>query len=104
MAAYSLDLRERIIRAVEGGEQTKRAVAALFDVPESFILSSYGSAVKWVIWHPYRTAAVTRPSCRKNNSRTLRKLNRALAKALETIAPEDIVGWFIHCGYVYSFE
>lgn len=37
MAAYSLDLRERIIRAVEGGEQTKRAVAALFEVHESFI-------------------------------------------------------------------
>ena len=37
MAAYSLDLRERIIRAVEGGEQSKRAVAALFEVHESFI-------------------------------------------------------------------
>jgi transposase len=37
MTAYSLDLRERIIRAVEGGEQTKRAVAALFEVHESFI-------------------------------------------------------------------
>ena len=37
MAAYSLDLRERIIRAVEGGAQTKRAVAALFEVHESFI-------------------------------------------------------------------
>ena len=37
MAAYSLDLRERIIRAVEGEEQTKRAVAALFEVHESFI-------------------------------------------------------------------
>lgn len=37
MAPYSLDLRERIIRTVEGGEQTKRAVAALFEVHESFI-------------------------------------------------------------------
>ena len=36
MAAYSVDLRERMIRAVEGGEQTKRAVAAQFEVPESF--------------------------------------------------------------------
>ena len=41
---------------------------------------------------------------RKAKARTLRKLNRALAKALDTIAPEDIVGWFVHCGYVYSFE
>ena len=37
MAAYSLDLRERIIRAVESEEQTKRAVAAQFEVHESFI-------------------------------------------------------------------
>ncbi|MFN7930474.1 MAG: IS630 transposase-related protein [Blastocatellia bacterium] len=37
MAAYSLDLRERIITAVERGDQTKRAVAALFEVHESFI-------------------------------------------------------------------
>lgn len=37
MAAYSLDLRERIISAVERGDQTKRAVAALFEVHESFI-------------------------------------------------------------------
>ena len=41
---------------------------------------------------------------RKAKARTLRKLNRALAKALKTIAPEDIVGWFIHCGYVYSLK
>ena len=41
---------------------------------------------------------------RSAKARTLRKLNRALAKALETISPEDIVGWFIHCGYIYSFE
>ena len=41
---------------------------------------------------------------RRAKARTLRKLNRALAKALATIAPEDIVGWFVHCGYVYSFE
>jgi transposase len=37
MAGYSLDLRERIIKAVERGDQTKRAVAALFEVHESFI-------------------------------------------------------------------
>lgn len=37
MAGYSLDLRERIISAVERGDQTNRAVAALFEVHESFI-------------------------------------------------------------------
>lgn len=41
---------------------------------------------------------------RRAKARTLRKLYRALQQALDTITPEDIVGWFIHCGYVYSFE
>lgn len=37
MAGYSLDLRERIISAVERGDQTNRAVALRFEVHESFI-------------------------------------------------------------------
>lgn len=37
MAAYSSDLRKRIIDAVERGEQTKREIAELFNVHESFI-------------------------------------------------------------------
>lgn len=39
---------------------------------------------------------------RRAKARTLDKLDQALARALATITPEDIVGWFIHCGYVYS--
>ena len=35
--AYSLDLRKRIVAAVERGVETKRALAALFGVHESFI-------------------------------------------------------------------
>jgi transposase len=35
--AYSLDLRQRIVNAVERGVGTKREIAALFDVHESFI-------------------------------------------------------------------
>lgn len=41
---------------------------------------------------------------RKAKARTLRNLYRALRQALTTITPEDIVGWFVHCGYIYSFE
>lgn len=37
MAAYSLDLRKRIIDAVERGDQAKRKIAELFNVHESFI-------------------------------------------------------------------
>lgn len=41
---------------------------------------------------------------RKAKARTLRKLYRALRQALATIAPNDIVEWFVHCGYVYSSD
>ena len=37
MAAYSLDLRERIVDAVERQDKSKREVAKLFGVHESFI-------------------------------------------------------------------
>jgi transposase len=37
MAAYSLDLRERIVDAVERKDKSKREVAKLFGVHESFI-------------------------------------------------------------------
>lgn len=37
MAAYSLDLRQRIIDAVERGDKAKREIAEIFGVHESFI-------------------------------------------------------------------
>jgi len=39
---------------------------------------------------------------RSVKARTKRKLLNALAKALTQITFEDICGWFIDCGYVYS--
>jgi len=37
MAAYSLDLRGRIVDAVERGLGTRREVASMFGVHESFV-------------------------------------------------------------------
>ena len=37
MGSYSLDLRKRIIDAVERGEHTKSEIAEMFNVHESFI-------------------------------------------------------------------
>ena len=42
MAAYSLDLRERIVEAVERRVGNKRQIAALFGVHESFIYKLVG--------------------------------------------------------------
>jgi putative transposase len=37
MTAYSIDLRERVVAAVESGEQSQAAVAKLFTVSRSFV-------------------------------------------------------------------
>jgi hypothetical protein len=37
-----------------------------------------------------------------NNARIKRKLNNALARAIQMISVDDIRRWFAHCGYVRS--
>ena len=39
---------------------------------------------------------------RSLKARTKRKLYNALAKAIEKVTDQDILGWFKHCGYVFS--
>ena len=41
---------------------------------------------------------------RSLKARTKRKLYNALAKAIEKITAQDIIGWFKHCGYVFSLN
>ena len=41
---------------------------------------------------------------RSLKARTKRKLRNALAKALQKVTSEDILGWFTHCGYTYSLN
>lgn len=41
---------------------------------------------------------------RSLKARTKRKLYNALAKAIEKITAQDILGWFKHCGYVFLFN
>ncbi len=35
---------------------------------------------------------------RKAGERTREALNEAIAEALKAITPQDVVGWFAHCG------
>lgn len=37
-------------------------------------------------------------------ARTRQRLESALKSVLHTIRPEDICGWFTHCGYLVPFE
>ena len=41
---------------------------------------------------------------RSLKARTKRKLYNALAKAIEKITAQDILGCFEHCGYVFSLN
>jgi len=41
---------------------------------------------------------------RSIKARTKRKLYNALAKAIEKVTADDILGWFKHCGYVFSLN
>jgi transposase len=41
---------------------------------------------------------------RSLKARTKRKLLNALAKAIEKVTASDILGWFKHCGYVFSLN
>lgn len=41
---------------------------------------------------------------RSAKARTKRRLYLALAKAIEKVTAADILGWFKHCGYVYSLK
>jgi len=41
---------------------------------------------------------------RSLKARTKRKLDNALATAIQMVTPDDIRGWFEHCGYVFSLN
>jgi len=41
---------------------------------------------------------------RSLKARTKRKLYNALAKAIEKVTTDDILGWFKHCGYTFSLN
>src|SRR5262249_23600607 len=41
---------------------------------------------------------------RSLKARTKRKLYNALAKAIEKVTDQDILGWFKHCGYASSLN
>lgn len=41
---------------------------------------------------------------RRRQARTDRGIERALKRAIEQVTPEDIRGWFRHCGYTYLLD
>ncbi len=48
--------------------------------------------------------AKIKETLRSLKARTKRKLYNALAKAIEKVTTDDILGWFEHCGYVFSLK
>ncbi len=48
--------------------------------------------------------AKIKAALRRGKARTQRKLYNALAKAIALVTENDILGWFKHCGYVFSLK
>lgn len=95
MAAYALDLRQRLLDAVERKDKTKREMATLFGVHESFIYSPDFNPIA-------ECMAKIKAALRRGKARTPRKLYNALAKAIALVTENDILGWVKHCGCVFS--
>src|SRR5262245_42648081 len=116
MAAYSLG----IVDAVERGDASKREIARLFGVHETFVHKLLrqkrergdiaplprGGGAEAILKEDHLmilSELVAESTLRSLKARTKRKLNNALAKAIKMISVDDICGWFAHCGYVFSF-
>ena len=117
MKAYSLDLRERVLRAVDEGKP-RTQIIELFHVSRATIKRylklrrETGQVQPHVI--PGRTPkkggrcerSLKKPSrsskriSRRVGARTREALEEAICQALLTTMAADAHGWFRHCGYV----
>lgn len=78
MRAYSIDLREKIVKLYEGGKISQRQLAKQFDVALSFIQK---------LIKQYRETGNVEP--KKRTKQTPTKLNDAQLKVLEKLVEEN---------------
>ena len=98
MRAYSLDLRQKIVAAVERGDFTVEEVAAASGVGQTFVKK---------MLRQHRETGDVRPrphggghTPRLSDQHLKREeLEKALAQAITLVTKADIRGWFKHCGY-----
>lgn len=110
--AYSLDLRERIVRFVEGG-QSRHAAAGHFGVSVSFavkLMSAYrqsgslspkpGGGWRYSKLDPHREFLMGRVA--EKDDITMPELAAELAGQGTTVAPSSISRWLIRNGYRFK--
>ena len=110
MQAFLIELRERVLKAVEQRSGTIEAIAKLFSVSQGFIFKLLRQ------WRETGSVALKphggRPApilgapqlahLRKAKARTLDLLDKGLAEGLRLVTPRDIHGWFAHYGYNFT--
>lgn len=110
--AYSLDLRERIARFVDGG-QSRHAAAAHFGVSISFVVKLMaafrrtgslkpkpGGGWRYSKLDPHRTFLLARVDAKDDI--TMPELAAELAERGTVVVPSSISRWLIRNGYRYK--
>ena len=120
-AAYSMDLRQRIINAYEAKEGSPRNLAKRFQVSLSFVKrlviryretglvkpKPHGGGARVVFLPPYSPETAPIELCwsklkqclRTAKARTTTAINQALTEIInQQISSDDAMGWFNHCG------
>src|SRR5687768_18620347 len=95
MRAYSMDLRERVLAAVDRGTPRKEIVHTL-GVSEPTIR-------RYLRLRPIEEAfSKIKAILRSIEARTQEALVEAIGQALDAVSPRDALGWFAHCGYRFT--
>jgi transposase len=95
MKTISLDLRKRIVDAVDKGDSTQLGIARRFGVSLGF--------VKKLLSQRSRTGSIENLHHRAGRKQSVTpEQQNAIRVALESITPEDAAGWLTSCGYKIS--
>jgi transposase len=94
MRAYSYDLRQRILHAVDQGKP-RAEIIKTFEVSQTTIKRYLKLRRETDDVKPKLKAFL-----RQVGTRTPETLQEAIGQALHTITANDAHGWFRHCGYL----
>ena len=100
MRAYSLDLREKVVAAVERGDSTIEEVAAGVGVGQTFVKKMLRQHRETGDLSPIEQCwSKIKTLLRAAKAHTREELEKVLAAAIGQVTKSDIRGWFKHCGY-----
>jgi len=104
-APLSMDLRRRVLDAIEQEGMSRRAAAARFGIGVRTAIRSAGA--KLFFLPPYspglnpieQVFAKLKALLRKANARTIEAVNEAMAKLLDEYTPQECANYLVNSGY-----